>query len=166
MKLIPILLTFGILAVSGWAEGLNLKPYSEELVKKAEAGDAVAQYDLGSCYFHGEGVTKDKKEAAKWYEKSAEQGYSTAQVDFGQCYWWGHGVVKDQKEAVKWYTKSAEQGNTYAYIRLADCYFWGTGVAQNEKEAVKWYTKGGFEEYYEDAKKHASKGQNTIHQNW
>jgi len=47
MKLIPILLTLVIVAVSGWAEDLKPEPYSAELVKKAEAGDERGQYDLG-----------------------------------------------------------------------------------------------------------------------
>ncbi|MEI7693517.1 MAG: hypothetical protein WCJ27_03510 [Verrucomicrobiota bacterium] len=46
MKLIPLLLTLGMLAVSGWAEDAKLEPYSAELVKNAEAGDAEAQYNL------------------------------------------------------------------------------------------------------------------------
>ena len=31
---------------------------------KAESGDAIAQYNLGVCYYNGEGVTKDLYEAA------------------------------------------------------------------------------------------------------
>ena len=43
-------------------------------MKKAEAGDAKAQYDLGECYDWGKGVTYDEQEAVKWYTKAAEQG--------------------------------------------------------------------------------------------
>jgi len=56
-------------AVSGWAEEKTI--YSLELVKNAESGDAKAQFDLGACYFKGDGVTQDYKEAVKWYTKSA-----------------------------------------------------------------------------------------------
>ena len=47
-------------------------------MKKAEAGDAEAQCNLGSCYYEGKGVNQDYKEAVKWYRKSAEHGYADA----------------------------------------------------------------------------------------
>jgi len=47
VKLSPILLTVGMLAVSGYAQDAKPEPYSPELVKRAEAGDERGQYDLG-----------------------------------------------------------------------------------------------------------------------
>jgi len=44
----------GMAAVSGWSD--DVVPYSLELVKKAESGDAFAQYNLGRAYLHGKGV--------------------------------------------------------------------------------------------------------------
>ena len=81
MKLIPALLIIGMLAVSGWAERAKIEPYSPELVKKAEVGDATAQHDLGTCYYYGKGVAKDYIEAVKWYTKSAEQGDERAKKE-------------------------------------------------------------------------------------
>jgi len=78
MKLIPLLLLVGMLAVSGWAEEAKLEDYSPELVKRAEAGDVVAQGNLGWRYETGTGVEKDEKMAVKWYTKSAEQGNKSA----------------------------------------------------------------------------------------
>jgi len=118
MKLIGIFLLVGMYAVSGWAEDTKPEPYSAELVKKAEAGDARAQHNLGFYYKKGQGVTQDYKEAVKWYMKSAEQGDADAQSDLGWCYAHGTGVIKDDKEAVKWWTKSAEQGNEGAKKQL------------------------------------------------
>eukprot|EP01047_Picozoa_sp_COSAG01_P062469 COSAG01_NODE_7949_length_2979_cov_8.919792_2_plen_339_part_01 len=34
-------------------------------------GDSDAQYSLGICYKHGDGVDKDEAEAVKWYRKAA-----------------------------------------------------------------------------------------------
>lgn len=110
MRLIPLFLLVGMLAVSGWAEDAKPEPYSPELVKKAEAGDAKAQCDLGSVYCLGDGVTKDYKEAVKWWTRGAEQGNAKAQCALGVCYYEGDGVAKDYKEALKWLTKAAEQG--------------------------------------------------------
>ena len=61
-----------MLAVSGSAK--NSPTFSLELVSKAEQGDAVAQRNLGACYYQGRGVTQDYKKSVKWITKSAEQG--------------------------------------------------------------------------------------------
>ena len=143
MKLIPLLLTLGMLAVSGCSKQNKNEPYSPELVKKAESGDLDAQYRLGRCYC-AEGVTQDYKEAVKWFTKAAEQGYVDAQVNLGECYENGQGVTKDYEEAVKWFTKAAEQNlGCAAQYKLGNCYLNGIGVAKDKKEAVKWFTKAG-----------------------
>ena len=118
MKLIPLFLLVGVFAVSGWTEQYKLEPYSPELVKKAEAGDSKAQSLLGGCYYFGNGVPQDYKEAVKWYKKAAEQGDGSTQFRLGTCYANGKGVTKDMKEAVKWWTKAAEQGNADAKEEL------------------------------------------------
>ncbi len=105
MTLIPIFLLVGLFAVSGWAEEAEPEPYNPELVKKAEAGDAEAQYNLGQCHEKGLGVIKDNKEAVKWYTKSAEQEYAKADYAISQCYFEGKGVPRDKKEAKKWIMK-------------------------------------------------------------
>ncbi len=45
-----------------------------ELQKKAEQGDAAAQYNLGVCYSNGQGVPKDIDKVVEWYQKAAVQG--------------------------------------------------------------------------------------------
>ena len=141
MKLIPIFLLVGILAVRGWAWNVQPEPYSPELVKKAEAGDAVAQNDLGVCFADGAGVAQDKKEAVRWYRKAAVNGNAIAQGNLGICYFIGSGVEQDKREAVKWFTKSAEQGFSVMQFMLGTCYETGEGVEKDMNEAVKWYTK-------------------------
>ena len=108
---------------------------------KAEKGDASAQFNLGRCYFYGQGVAKDEVEAVKWYRKAADQGNARGQSTLGFCYANGTGVAKDEVEAVKWYHKAADQGNAWAQSNLGDCYARGEGVAKDEVEAVKWYRK-------------------------
>lgn len=61
----------------------------EELLKKAENGDAEAQYLLGAHYSIGIGITRNKKEAEKWYKKAAEQSYEQAKIDLGYNYVFG-----------------------------------------------------------------------------
>ena len=56
----------------------------DELRKKAEAGDAAAQYNLGVMYANGNGVLSDSAEAVRWYRKSAKQGNADAQSNLGR----------------------------------------------------------------------------------
>ena len=102
MRLIAIFLLIGVSTVSEGLSSLGSTPfdyrdpvprdpYSEELVKKAEAGDAVAQWNLGMCYSGGwqtstgfvecKEVKKNPEEAIKWLRKSAEQGNPEAQLE-------------------------------------------------------------------------------------
>ena len=53
----------------------------QTLRKKAEAGDVVAQYNLGVRYDKGDGEIVDNALAVKWYRKAAEQGDTMAQIN-------------------------------------------------------------------------------------
>jgi TPR repeat protein len=54
---------------------------SADLRKYAEQGNAVDQYDLGTCYEYGYGgVAKNLEEAVKRYRKAAKQGNHDAQA--------------------------------------------------------------------------------------
>ena len=117
----------------------------------AEDGNAVAQYYLGICHTQGGlGVSKDYKEAMKWWEKAAENGNVHAQSKLGDCYRRGRfGVSKDKKESAKWYKKAgesykkaAEAGDPAAQYRLGRMYAWGQlGISRDKKTAFKWWKK-------------------------
>jgi len=110
----------------------------DELKKSAEQGVVAAQYNLGICYYNGDGVKKDLTEAVKWYRKAADQGDFIAQYNLGICYDNGDGVKKDLTEAFKWYRKAAEQGYSKAQHNLGICYYNGDGVIQNNIKALAW----------------------------
>jgi len=113
-----------------------------ELAKKNAIDGKPSDWDtMGWLFYDGVGVTKDEKEAVKWYTKAAEQGEAVGQRLLGWCYANGAGIAKDEKEAVKWYAKSSEQGDADGQRLLGWCYANGNGVPKDEKEAVKWYTK-------------------------
>jgi TPR repeat protein len=116
-----------------------IAPVPPSLLQKAERGDAVAQFTLGSCYASGRGAPQNYQEAVKWYYVSAKQGYAPAQNRLGACYHRGLGTPQNYAAAVLWYRKAAEQGNAAAQDNLGICYFSGRGVGQNFGEAAKWY---------------------------
>lgn len=53
-------------------------PNDAELLAKAQAGDAEAQYNVGLFYENGYGVTKNINNALEWYKKAARNGNSLA----------------------------------------------------------------------------------------
>ena len=58
----------------------------DELYKKAQSGDAQAQYDLGICYESGDGVSVDYTRAAALFVKAAEQGLADARFHLTRNY--------------------------------------------------------------------------------
>jgi len=107
--------------------------------KRAEAGDALGQRNLGACYDSADGRLNDDTEAAKWYRKAAEQGLSSAQADLGLFYMNGRGVVRDYQEGARWLKAAAAQGNNGAQNNLGVLYERGNGVPRDYVEAYKWY---------------------------
>ena len=100
-----------------------------------------AAFYLGVKYSNGEGVTEDKAEALRWYQKAAQLGDETAQFNLGVMYRDGAGVVKDAKEAFHWFQKAAEQGMDDAEVQVGYAYQLGLGVLQDHQQAEEWYFK-------------------------
>jgi len=117
-------------------------PTLAELRKRAEAGDAEAQYSLFLHYQEGKSPVEDRAEAVGSLRKAAEAGHATAQVSLGLLYREGkRGVARNPEEAVQWFRRSAEQGNASAESELGFMYETGDGIAKDETEAVRWYTR-------------------------
>lgn len=51
----------------------------------AEKGDPKAQYALGNMYRDGEGVTQNRDEALKWYNRAGDQGYVPPEIPVPCC---------------------------------------------------------------------------------
>ncbi|MBO4513731.1 MAG: SEL1-like repeat protein, partial [Victivallales bacterium] len=127
----------------------NIKVVETFLIRKrAERGDAEAQFRLGECFKEGNVVEENLKEAVKWYRKAAYQGNAEAKFRLGECYEKGNGVEVNLKEAVKWYEMASAQENADAnkwlvevLLRLGECYEKGDGVEKNLETSVMWYGK-------------------------
>ena len=124
-------------------EAVKLSPEQElaALTKKAEAGDADAQFGTGARYDHGNGVPKDSGKAVEWYQKAAGQGHAKAQNNLGAMYKSGEGVPKDAGKAVEWFQKAAAQGIAGAQFNLGSSYADGSGVPKDAAKAAEWYQK-------------------------
>ena len=115
------------------------EPSLENLLDKAEQGNAEAQVTLGLRYKHGMGVPRDSGEALKWFRCASLQGNAFAQARLGVMYRDGLGVAQDYAEAARWFRKSAEQGNSTAQIALGILYKQGKGVPRNREEALRCF---------------------------
>ncbi|KAJ3031916.1 hypothetical protein HK097_005395, partial [Rhizophlyctis rosea] len=74
----------------------------------ADQGYARAQNAVGSCYYWGKGVKRDRGEAVVWYRRAAEQGDPHAQNNLGICYEEGSGVARDLVMAKTYYKMAAD----------------------------------------------------------
>lgn len=83
--------------------------------RAAVQGDAAAQTRLALCYFEGKGVSKDYKEAIKWFRKAAELGNADAAHHLGLCYSGGYGVDTDYDQALRWHLIAAQRGKRYKH---------------------------------------------------
>jgi hypothetical protein len=86
--------------------------------RKADKGDPIAQFELGTLYANGVGIPKDDAEAVIWFRRAAEHGNADAQYTLALRYDNGQGVEKDGSQALDWYQKAAAQGNQDARNRL------------------------------------------------
>lgn len=132
MRKIILLVCFSCFAFMAWGQ-------DSELIRKAESGDAEAQYELGYKYQSGEdGFESNLDEAKKWYLKAAEMGNSNAQVQIAFFYNYGLGGSKDLEKAEYWFLKAAAQSNYRAYDYLALFY---KSDKKNKEKAIYWYKK-------------------------
>lgn len=100
--------------------------YDDELIglllKGAEQGDALAQFDLGCCYLEGKGVSQDYARAYLWTLLAAMQGHPTAQNNIGYMYETGICVERNREKAASWFLSAASNGsvlgreNTLEYL--------------------------------------------------
>ncbi len=133
----------------------------QELLQKAKGtlfkkGDAEAQFKLGKTFEEGQGVAKDLKQAAEWYQRAANQSHGWAQFRLGLMYAHGEGVPQNVQKASVLLQECASNGPQYetarqalmavkgdaqAQCRLGLIYANGEGVYQDLKKAFEWVEK-------------------------
>jgi len=74
---------------------------------QAQAGEPIAEFDLGYLYERGLGVTRDESAAAYANDRYAE-------LNLGFMYLYGLGLHRDPVEAEEWIEKAANGGYTFA----------------------------------------------------
>ncbi|MEZ0262847.1 MAG: tetratricopeptide repeat protein [Alphaproteobacteria bacterium] len=124
------------------------------LAKKAEAGDAAAQLELGERYNWGrDGAAQDWRKAAQWFEKAAAQGNLEAQYKAGYCYRQNNEVSWDVKAYQAWFAEAAKKGDPAALHSQLEFFSVGCGQPSSPDHSVyiEWY-KNAAMHYLERAK--------------
>ena len=140
-----------IILISGCAESSSSisNENSDDFVEirgHAQAGDPIAEYELGKSYFEGNGVDKDLSKAIQWFQKSANSGIDDAQYTLAFLFSEGVYLQKDLKKAANWFELAARQGHAESQYRLGLLYSKGQGIEKNISLAFAWFAfaeKGG-----------------------
>jgi TPR repeat protein len=116
----------------------------KEWLPLAEAGDPMAQNNIGYMYRKGFGVRLDEAEAAEWYRRAAEQGILDAMTNLGFMYDEGRGVERDYVESYKWFLLAVENGyeDAAGHLKvLEEDFMTPEQVAEAKRLAAEWTLK-------------------------
>jgi len=97
-----------------WFETGKIPTKAERFLRQAEVGNAVARLKLGLCYYKGDGVPQDDREAIRLFRLASQQGNAKAQFYLGRAYGSGGGVSKNLEQAYMWFELAAAQGDKKA----------------------------------------------------
>ena len=114
---------------------------TEDLRKRAEKGDAEAQFTLGMLCRQGETTPSPETEVRRWFRDAANRE-SDVRVEIGSVegedFLIGGGIPRDVAKAADWFRDAAEQGHARAQYNLGLAYGNGEGVPQNWWKASFW----------------------------
>lgn len=135
----------GYAYMEGKGVKLDIKTGLDWLLKSADAGDDVAQLEVGVVYESGNSyVKKDCATALALYQKSAAQGNTGALVRIANVYTYGIGVQKDYAVAREYFQKiisKNDEFSVYGMYGLAILAYEGWGQDVDYETAVYWYRK-------------------------
>jgi TPR repeat protein len=106
--------------------------------RRANAGDVIAQFSLGSLLYYG---SKETAQAVDWFRRAALQEYAPAEFQMGLMHDFGFGVVQNDSAALEWYRKAAAHGSAAGQRTVGDFYRKGRVVAADLAEAAHWYQR-------------------------
>ena len=119
---------------------------ADALEKAADSKDPAELSKAAIAYYVGEdGVTKDRAEAARLFQKAADLDHPVAAFNLGIMYRDGDGVAQSGEAAAKYFQKAGGLGNLEAYAELALIYWDGVLVPRDQERAVEMARKNGGE---------------------
>lgn len=92
----------------------------QSLQRRAEAGEAEAQYRLGIAYQFALGTRRDDRLARQWFAKAAAQDHAHALTSLGYMQSTGSGGAVDAEGAERSLRRAGELGEATAWANLAE----------------------------------------------
>ena len=122
--------------------------YSNEMQRRADAGNVAAIAILGYAYAFGDGISQDHhKASAYWLKAISHPEWNTlppksrgeVYLNLGINYVNGRGVRQDYHKAGEYYRKAADLGQAQAMYYMGSMYYRGLGVRQDYRKAKKYF---------------------------
>lgn len=114
----------------------KLRTRINELLPKAQSGDAEAQFELATWLL----VLGERESAIQWYRAAATLGHEKAQSTLAALS--SQGIGEENKLVYEWARQEAGKGNPEAQYRLGDMLVWGRGGLQRDMaQAAEWLKK-------------------------
>jgi TPR repeat protein len=136
----------GRLAATMLAQGLGTPADQDSAARyfamAAEAGDPLAQFEMGRRYERRDGgVSRDPTRATEMYLEAANAGHRPAFAIVARRIDQGLGVPRNDVDAATWYARAAREANDApSQFALGRMYAAGRGVRKDEAEAVRLFT--------------------------
>ncbi|MBX2991420.1 MAG: sel1 repeat family protein [Bacteroidetes bacterium] len=109
-----------------------------QVMQKANAGDAVSQFELSIRYLTGRGFKADTTKAAYWSQRAADRNHLLARYNLGIFKFNGWGTEWNPFEAYRDFRFAAERNLPEAQFVLAQFFTENLVVAQDWNEAYRW----------------------------
>jgi hypothetical protein len=113
--------------------------YLLELKRQADAGDAIAQNNIGHLYLYGNeehNVSVDLDKGIEYLNMAAEQDQVNAMTTIGWNYFLGgKGAEQNNEEAIYWNERASKLGFSIASYNIG--FFYYSGLAGLEQDLLK-----------------------------
>jgi len=108
------LAVFSIRMAAGEPAFTGNQSQTDEFRRKAEAGDADAQFAIAVLHLR----KKEFREGLDWMMRAVNQGHTDAMCELGSMYYAGVAVTPDTDKAVEWWEKAQKAGSSLAKHNL------------------------------------------------
>ena len=134
------------------------------LTQEANAGDPLAQHELGLRFLLGEGVPADTSQAVYWIKKAADHNLTSAKYNYAILSINGIGVPWDPFSAFKLFQSAASDGMVQAQYVVGVLYTDNLTVKRDYNLAYYWIKKAADNDY-DPAKDIVAKLEPRVSQN-
>ena len=106
-----------------------------KLLDSAYSGDAKAQYEVGKCYFYGDGVDQNFIDAYRWLRKAVKNGNDEAKYLYAECF--NYRLTEEQRATIV----AAEFDDADAQFQMGMWYYEGEIVDEDLFESKLWFQR-------------------------